>query len=1179
MAEALQSEGPLLATPVEPLGPPAPAVPGPHSGALHKAVYAVRRWGRWVGHGVATRWRTSLQFRVVVTTILLGLIVVGLLGTYLFRAIGGGLESDRINASQLDARRQTNLVVAAFQGAPATSVDSLTNNAKTILGTFDVPDGSRYVVLTRSVKNTNSRVLGTIASTALRQDIISTSLRQAVSADPTHQHTQVVELDDPTGGSRIPAVLVGSQINLSLVGNYDLYFVYPMRSETLTLQRIARSFLVGGLFLILMVGAVAWVVARQVVVPVRRASVVAERLAAGNLGERMSSRGHDELALLGTSFNAMADGLQTQIHQLEALSRVQQRFVSDVSHELRTPLTTVRMAADLIHDSRGSFEPGISRSAELLHNELDRFEDLLADLLEISRFDAGAADLEADPTDLRQVLDKVLASTASLAEVRGSAVRVVQDGTSVIADVDPRRVERILRNLLVNAVEHGDGRPVTVHLSGNDDAVAVVVEDHGVGLRPGEASLVFNRFWRADPARARTTGGTGLGLAISLEDARLHNGWLQAWRARRRVTLPAHPAAAYGRPDRPLAALPLPLPAEPPAQDDDMTGMPGAHLRRPGTPRAGLGPSLVAALACLAVLAGCGGLPTNTTVQPGLDVNGVNAPPLQYVPPGPARNATPDEILRGFLVAGTASDGVYDVARAFLTNPVARSWVPDGPAVIYDSASPLNVTAVSGTAWQLSATELAVIQPDGKFAPSPPGTVVQATVTLDKVDGQWRVSALPKGFGRWVGQRDLDDLFAPYRVTYLGPPTAPTVPDIRWFPRDHLPNRLATAVIDPLPAYLKDAATTAFPADANLSSVQVRDGVATVDLTGTFRTDTASRREMWSQLVLSLTGLPDVNAVVLQNNGVVLDYAGRPARPLSANDVDPPTVTLNGPVAPVLRVGAKVTPVDAATLLDPGAGGRQPAGQRKVYPDVAPGWVELALSVDGLELAAVDGARSGLSRWRNNQRYVVPVSASDIARPAYDTRGFLWFSGMATTDPAAADPSVRIWVVDTRVAAGDLKAAAAHPLPVPWLDKRIVTSVEPSADGQRVAVVSTDPAGHDPRLEVAGVVRDGSGLPTALATPLQLAPTMTLIRDVAWADDVDVVAIGQIGAKDPLRVITVNLGGQLTSRAPTPGAISIAVLASQRDVVVVTDRQTILVQAGQGWQQRGQGTDLAVAPG
>jgi len=224
----------------------------------------------------------------------------------------------------------------------------------------------------------------------------------------------------------------------------------------------------------------------------------------------------------------MADSLQSQIRQLEGLSRVQQRFVSDVSHELRTPLTTVRMAADLIHDSRADFDPTVSRSAELLHNELDRFEELLADLLEISRFDAGAAALDADVVDLRDTVARAVQSSQPVADRWGSAIAVHSSGATD-AEVDARRVERILRNLIVNAVEHGEGRPVEIAIAGDQNAVAVTVRDHGVGLRPGEASLVFNRFWRADPARARTTGGTGLGLAISLEDARLHDGWLQAW--------------------------------------------------------------------------------------------------------------------------------------------------------------------------------------------------------------------------------------------------------------------------------------------------------------------------------------------------------------------------------------------------------------------------------------------------------------------------------------------------------------------------------------------------------------------------------------------------------------------------------------------------------------------------
>jgi two-component system, OmpR family, sensor histidine kinase MtrB len=298
-------------------------------------------------------------------------------------------------------------------------------------------------------------------------------------------------------------------------------------------------------------------VVRQVVTPVRMAAGIAERLSAGRLQERMKVTGEDDIARLGEAFNKMAQNLQLKIQQLEDLSRMQRRFVSDVSHELRTPLTTVRMAADVIHDARVDFDPVTARSAELLADQLDRFETLLADLLEISRFDAGAAALEAEPIDLRDVVRRVVSGAAPLAERKGTTVRVIGDQQPVVAEADARRVERVLRNLVVNAVEHGEGKDVVVKLAAAGGAVAIAVRDYGVGLKPGEATRVFSRFWRADPARARTTGGTGLGLSIALEDARLHGGWLQAWGepgggSQFRLTLPRTA-------DEPLRGSPIPL--------------------------------------------------------------------------------------------------------------------------------------------------------------------------------------------------------------------------------------------------------------------------------------------------------------------------------------------------------------------------------------------------------------------------------------------------------------------------------------------------------------------------------------------------------------------------------------------------------------------------------------------
>nr|MDA8322779.1 HAMP domain-containing sensor histidine kinase [Actinomycetota bacterium] len=199
--------------------------------------------------------------------------------------------------------------------------------------------------------------------------------------------------------------------------------------------------------------------------------------------------------------------------------------------------------------------------AELLQSQLGRFESLLADLLEISRYDANAATLDADPVDVCDLVRNSADVAQQLAERRGSRIEFRLPAEPCVAEVDRRRVERILRNLLVNAVEHGEGRDVVVTAAADRDAVAVAVRDYGVGLAPGEETLVFDRFWRADPARARTTGGTGLGLSIALEDARLHGGWLEAWGEPGhgsvfRLTLPRAVGAE-------LAGSPLPLAPDP----------------------------------------------------------------------------------------------------------------------------------------------------------------------------------------------------------------------------------------------------------------------------------------------------------------------------------------------------------------------------------------------------------------------------------------------------------------------------------------------------------------------------------------------------------------------------------------------------------------------------------------
>ena len=473
----------------------------------------------------------------------------------MYQSVADGLVRNKTKSAQQVALAESKVVQDAFNATDKTDLTTLNNIARDSVRRVSSPldDSSRRVIFMRAQDNSKLGI-PRISTSGAETINPSADIRGMLSRDPSHQQTKIITVMND--GTKMPAVFVGSRITVPSAGNYDLFLVFPMDKETETLSVVRMSFFAGSFALVLLLGGTAYLVTRLVVAPIRTAAGVAEKLAGGDLDERMEVRGTDDLARLAVSFNAMATSLQRQIGQLENLSLLQQRFTSDVSHELRTPLTTIRMAADLIHSSKDEFPAPVARSSELLSRELDRFESLLADLLEISRFDAGRVVLERRPTSLAEVCEDVVEMHGQLAD--SLHVRLVLDvAPDVVVPVDRRRIERILRNLVSNAIEHAEGKPVVITLRRNATAVSISVRDYGVGLKPGEAEHVFDRFWRADPARARTTGGTGLGLSISLEDARLHEGWLEAWGAPGegscfRLTLPRQPGV-------PISASPGPL--------------------------------------------------------------------------------------------------------------------------------------------------------------------------------------------------------------------------------------------------------------------------------------------------------------------------------------------------------------------------------------------------------------------------------------------------------------------------------------------------------------------------------------------------------------------------------------------------------------------------------------------
>lgn len=534
---------------------------------VKRGLRAGRRWQRRAVALARIRWHRSLQLRVVSTTLVLSVLVIAVLGFFLVQAIVAGL-LDGVEKSatvQVSAGRSSALGLSTVTVLAQPDSQSAVSVAQTIAGTLLPPGGStsNYLVSVHLTSTEASNVPWVGGNSFIPAATIPPDLIARVSAEqqdekydnqnnaiPAYEPTTVIDNNgQPAGAALAVGVPVGPY--------YQLYYVYPLTSEQATLLLMQRILGGVGLALAVLLAAIASLVTRWVVLPVRHAAQAAQRLSAGHLEERMRVLGVDDLAALATSFNEMADSLQGQLRELEELSMVQRQFVSDVSHELRTPLATIKMAADLLFESRGDLDPAAARSAELLQSQLERFESLLVDLLEISRYDAGAATLDADLVDVCDLVRRSADDAQQLAERRGSRIEFRLPASGCFAEVDRRRVERILRNILVNAVEHGEGKDVVVTTAMDSDAVAVSVRDFGVGLRPGDEQNVFERFWRADVARARTTGGTGLGLAISLEDARLHGGWLQAWGERGkgsvfRLTLPRVAGSE-------LAGSPLPL--------------------------------------------------------------------------------------------------------------------------------------------------------------------------------------------------------------------------------------------------------------------------------------------------------------------------------------------------------------------------------------------------------------------------------------------------------------------------------------------------------------------------------------------------------------------------------------------------------------------------------------------
>lgn len=313
-----------------------------------------------------------------------------------------------------------------------------------------------------------------------------------------------------------PTLVVGARL---LPSGPDFYFVHDVTTLEATLARLRLALGGGALALVIVAVVAARAIARGVLAPVEAAGRAAERIERGDLSARVAVTSHDEFGTWAERFNRMAAALGDTIGRLEAAQAQNQRFVADVSHELRTPLGAIVAEASILREHLDALPPDIRRAGELLIADVTRLRTLVDDLMELSRFDAAAEQVVREPIELGRLVRTV-------ADARLPEARVILPDEPVVIETDPRRLERILGNLLDNAREHAPGTPVELELAVTGGDVVLAVSDGGPGIPEDRIGRIFERFYKADPSRHG--GSSGLGLAIAAEHSSLLGASLRA---------------------------------------------------------------------------------------------------------------------------------------------------------------------------------------------------------------------------------------------------------------------------------------------------------------------------------------------------------------------------------------------------------------------------------------------------------------------------------------------------------------------------------------------------------------------------------------------------------------------------------------------------------------------------